>query len=276
MPKLRTKRLYHRNGQIHSEIRMSGRAIHGLRRTWHQNGRLATADPYRHGLLHGVCRQWNDTGQFLGSYLMRNGTGVQYAWYEDGGLHMEFSTVEGKWTGRSRSWLRDGTLASEEWLIENREVTRAEYHKRSANHPCWPKYPDGEPHQKSLSQRQFEARSYCLHCQWLLSKASNQEAQQWLEMGNSMTRSLGKLGYRQAKALVAALSAAGASQVLAVDVYQSKERKQFCDNLLVRLPKAKGQRLAIRRLFERLPRRAHCAIQPDKDSGQEWLYVYFG
>ena len=67
-----------------------------------------------------------------------------------------------------------------------------------------------------------------------------------------------------------------ANQVLAVDIYQSRRQKQYCDILLVRLPKTKRQRLAIRRMFEGLPRRAHCGVQPDKDEGQDWLYVYFG
>ncbi|MCI0539494.1 MAG: hypothetical protein L0Z50_30150, partial [Verrucomicrobiales bacterium] len=93
---------------------------------------------------------------------------------------------------------------------------------------------------------------------------------------NNGTRNVGALKSGRARKIIAQALGAGARQVLAADIYCSKQGREFCDVVLVRLPQAKAQRTAIRRLFTSLPRGAHCAVQPDKDSGESWLYAYFG
>jgi hypothetical protein len=276
MPKLCIERCYYRSGQIHTEAGALDGKFHGLLRSWHRNGRLASREPYRYGLLHGVCRQWNEEGKLLGSYQMKNGTGIQRACYENGRLQMEFSTVNGRRTGRRRFWLRDGTLASEAWLIEDQNVSRMEYQKTATEHLDWPHYPNERSRPRTLSRKQFEIRVFELHCEWLVSRPNKHGASEWLAQGNAASRSMGQLGFQKAKSLVAAVACHKADQVLAVDIYRSKQGKEFCDNLLIRLPKSKRQRLAIRRLFKCLPSRARCAVQPDKDDAREWLFVYFG
>jgi hypothetical protein len=273
--KHRAKRIFYRNAVVAVEEVFSGRALHGPRRTWHRNGQLASEETYHHGLLHGMCRQWNEEGKLLGSYRMQNGTGIQRAWYEDGSLQMEFSTVNGKRTGRRQFWLRDGSLASEAWLIENRDVSRAEYLTEAARHRDWPRSPNERSRQRPLSRKQSEIRIYRLHCEWLLSKANTQDASKWLDHGNATSRSLGQLGFQKAKSLIAETAKHKANRVLAADIYRSKHGKEFCDSLLVQLPKAKTRRLAIRRLFKSLPPRIHCVVQPDKDGGEQWLFIYF-
>lgn len=274
--KHRVKRVFYRNGVAAIEEVFLGRTLHGPRKTWHRNGQLESEEPYHFGLLHGVCRQWNEQGTLLGSYRVINGTGIQRSWYEDGALQLEFSTVSGRATGRKRFWLRDGSLVSEKWRIEDRDVSRKEYLKAAASHADWPQYPREPGRQRTLTRRQFEVRVFRFHCEWLLSKTNNRDASQWLADGSATTRALGRLSFRKAHSLVAALQTRKAGQVLAVDIYHSKQGKEFCDTLLIRLPESKRQRLAIRRLLRSLPLRAHCAVQPDKNGREKWLYVYFG
>ena len=138
IPTKRLKRTSHRNGVVAAEETYRGRELHGPSRRWHRNGRVASERHYRNGLLHGVCRQWDETGKLLGAFAMQDGTGIQRAWFENGQLQWEQSTVGGDATGSLRLWLRDGSLASEVWLIENREVSRDEYVKTAAGHPDWP------------------------------------------------------------------------------------------------------------------------------------------
>lgn len=45
-------------------------------------GKLLSATPYKNGLEHGLARQWSDAGQLVGSYRMRNGTGIDLWWLE--------------------------------------------------------------------------------------------------------------------------------------------------------------------------------------------------
>lgn len=269
-------RIFHRNGVVALEQIFVGRVLHGLCRTWYRNGQLATAEPYRHGLLHGICREWNEEGRLLGSYRMRNGTGIQYSWFQDGRPQSEISTVSGLFTGRSRLRLSDGSLLRDEWLIENHKVSRAEYLKAAAAHLDWPKYTKDRSRQRVLSRSQVETRAYRLHCESLLSRKTSRDAAEWLNEGNPATCALGRLGRLTAKRLVADLAGAGAKRVVAADIYYGKRGREFADVLFVQLPASRKRRQAIRRSFASLSSHAHCAVQPDRDKGEDWLYAYFG
>lgn len=270
------QRTLYRNGQLREEVPLRNGRRHGVVRTWHRNGVLASEKHYQQDLLHGTCRQWDEMGKLLGSYEMIHGAGVEHVWFDDGHLQQEQSFVNGLATGRWRSWLQDGSLASEQWLIENHEVSRAEYLKAAASHADWPKYLSERRQQRRLSPREIERRAFRLHCDWLSAKATTREAAGWLDETNNGARNVGALTSEQARKIISQALAAGARGVLAADIYRSKEGREFCDVVLVRLPKTKAQRTAIRRLFGSLPRGAHCAVQPDKDSGESWLYAYFG
>lgn len=267
---------FYRNDQLREEVRLRQRRRHGVVRAWHKNGILASEESYENDLLHGVCRQWNEKGKLLGSYKIVHGTGVQLRWFDDGRLQAEQSFVNGLAAGRWRLWLQDGSLASEEWLIENHEVSRSEYLKAAAHHPDWPTYPSEPIRPRVLPPGKGDVRAFRLHCDWLLAKPNTREAPVWLEKENDARRYVGRLKTKQARALIAEVLHAGARRVMAADIYQSEKGHEFSDVLLVELPKSKSQRAAIRDVFASLSSRAHCAVQPDKDSGKPWLYVYFG
>jgi len=45
-------------------------------------GKLLSATAYRNSIEDGLARQWSDDGRLIGTYRMRNGTGVDLWWQE--------------------------------------------------------------------------------------------------------------------------------------------------------------------------------------------------
>ena len=45
-------------------------------------GKVLSATAYKNGLEHGLARQWSDDGRLIGTYRMRNGTGIDLWWQE--------------------------------------------------------------------------------------------------------------------------------------------------------------------------------------------------
>jgi len=273
-PKIKIERSFHRNGALREEMSFLGRQLHGPRRTWHPNGRLASEEFFEHGLLHGLCQQWNRHGEPLGSFQMKHGTGIQREWFDNGQLQLETSTVDGKFTGRIRTWLRDGTLVSEQYAVENRNVTPAAYSIATARHPNYPRYVDGKIKKTFPTAEEIERREFALHIQSLLAQNGKKAVLAWLKAG-AKKRSLGPFKFRQATQLVQKLFDAGALQIFAVDPYSDKTGKQFSDALLVKLPPEKSIRLAIRRLLVKLPAKLRAGVLPVQDHGEEFLFASF-
>lgn len=274
MPKRRTQRLYYRNGQIRMENRVVGRELHGLCRTWHYNGQLAEELSYRHGKLHGTSWQWDEYGHPLGSFTMNQGTGTQRYWHNNGQLKLEINSIDGKFFGRTRSWLRDGTLIQEIYCIRNVDVTRAEYLKAARKHPDWPQH-EAEPSGKvPRKDRSLERREHELFIESLLAK-SHVEARKWLSSAKrpdmcslARFRTVGA-----ALRFVEALYAAGAETVIAVPVYKGKHRRSFADSLLVKLPQMSSKRKALRKFCQDFCDRRGGALLPDKDMGENHLFL---
>jgi hypothetical protein len=275
MPKLRIKRFYYRNGQIHTEMRMLNGRFHGLHRTRHRNGRLAQELRYRHGLLHGLNRQWDGDGRLLGSFTMVHGTGVQRYWHNNGNLQIEISTLGGKFNGRVRSWLSDGTLARETFLIDNRDVTRGAYLKAARKNPDWPQY-EGESAGKIVrSHSALERKEYEFFIRSILDGPGHAEAQAWLK-GEPRPgfRSLAKFATAKAALkFVEQLYAAGAEFIAVAAIYGRKQGKLFADWLLVQLPKAKSKRVALRKICHAFCNRRRGAVLPENDTGETHLYL---
>ncbi len=276
MPAPRTKieRRYFRSGRLREETSLSGRERHGLHRTWHRNGRRASEQIYEHDRLHGLCRQWNERGKLLGSFSMTHGTGIHFDWFDNGQTRSEFSSVEGKFTGRIRAWLRDGTLVSEQFTIENRNVTSAAYATAAAKQKDWPRYRISHAKQKFPAPDEIDRREFQLQITWLRAQKNKREVRTWLKAG-ALKRSLGLLKFFQAQQLVEKLFAAGVRQIFAVNIYSDKHGKQFSDVLLVKLPPEKSTRQTIRRLLVNLPARQRAGVMPSNDIGEPFIYASF-
>jgi hypothetical protein len=246
---------------------------HGVVRVWHKNGVLANEERYLNGFLHGVCRQWSEAGRLLGEYRMAHGTGVQRTWHENGRLQLEFSTVRGDFSGRYRLWLHDGALMSEEINLHGRPVTAEEYRAARAKDKSLPKLTGnaGKPLPNTVAT---EKHIHEVFVRSLLAQKNCVEVGKWLESGGNAVRSLGRFK-RESDALkfVQALYKAGATDVIAPDIYASKTGNQFADCLLVKLPNIAPKRKAVRKVCSQLSKRKLGAFQPDKDIGESHLYL---
>ena len=266
---------FYRNAQLREEVRVRKNRRHGVARTWHKNGLRAAEEPYQNGLLHGVCRQWSEAGLLLGQYRMVHGTGVQRAWHDNGRLQMEFSTVRGDFSGRSRLWLLDGTLLSEEINLHGIPVTAGEYRAARLKDKLLPPF-RGKPGRPFPRNRATQKRIHKVFVRSLLEKPHRSEARRWLtkESNDKTARSLGRFKRASdAAKFVDALYRAGASAVIAPDLYRNKAGDQFADCLLVKLPKSAARRRAIRKVCAQLRTRRLGAMEPDKDMGETHLYL---
>jgi antitoxin component YwqK of YwqJK toxin-antitoxin module len=56
------KRIYHPNGQLHSERAYVGGVRHGLTKYWWKSGELCSEYPYVDGKSHGMVKHWLQNG----------------------------------------------------------------------------------------------------------------------------------------------------------------------------------------------------------------------
>ena len=258
---------------MHEQVPMRNGRRHGTSRLWHKNGALSDENPYHNGLPHGVSRQWNDAGRLLGKCRLDHGTGVQRVWHENGRLHLEFSTVHGDLCGRFRMWLHDGSLLSEEINLYGKPVIAEAYRAARLKDKSLPKLTSraGKPLPQTVAT---ERHSQEVFVRWQLSLKNCAEAKAWLQNGGKALRSLGRFKrVSDALKLVEALYKAGATKVIAPDIYDGKAGDQFADSLLVKLPKIAMKRKAIRKVCAALSKRKLGAFQPDNDIGESHLFL---
>jgi hypothetical protein len=264
---------FYRNGQLREAVPLRKGRRHGVARTWHNNGQLMSEEPYQNGVLHGVCRQWSESGRLLGKYRMIDGTGVQRLWHDNGQRHLELSTVNGDLSGCYRLWLQDGTLLSKEIYLHGRIVTAKKYRAARAKDPSLSKliggptksWPKGGAEEKRMNEVFFR---------FLLQRPNRSEARKWLGTGGKKKRSLGRFKSEGAALKwVEEFYRAGASEVIAPDVYSNKAGDQFADCLLVRMPRIAARRKAIRKVAALMAKRKLGAFQPEKDRGESHLYL---
>lgn len=268
-------REFYRNGQVRQEVPLRNGHKHGVVRTWHRNGVLASEEPYQNDLLHGICRQWDESGRLLGRYKMVHGTGIQRHWHDNGQLQVEVSTVRGRFFGRNRIWLRDGTLISENFCLDGRNVTPDEYRAAASQDRRLPRF-RGKPDKVLAEGLAKEKRLHRVFVAGLLEKPNRREARAWLRktVGDKTARSLGQFK-READAarFVEELYRSSAREVIVPDIYDNKSGDQFADGLLVRLPKDATKRTAIRKVCAQLQKKRLGAAQPGEDFGESVLYV---
>lgn len=235
---------------------------------------LASEKPFENDLPHGICRQWDESGRLLGWYKMVHGTGVQRAWHDNGLLQAEVSTVRGRFYGRNRLWLRDGTLISETFCLDGWNITPDAYRAAAAKNPGLPRFrgkpatlwPENLAKQKHL-HRVLVAR--------LLERPNRREARAWLQKkaGDKTGRALGRFKREsEAAHFVEELYRAGACSVIIPDIYDNKAADQFADGLIVRMPKDAAKRKAIRNVCAQLRKKRLGVVQPDEDFGEAYLY----
>jgi hypothetical protein len=236
---------------------------------------LASERRYKDGLLHGISKQWDENGQLLGQFRMIHGTGVQHEWHDNGQLKIEVSTVRGEFCGRSRIWLRDGTLIAERFYLHGRPVKPVIYAAAVAKDKLLPRY-KGTPSKLPAKNLTTQRHIHWVFVEGLLEKTNKMEARLWLgERRNpKQQRALGHFDSQEAAAaFVESLYKAGAPEVIVPRIYLGLDGNEFADALLVRLPKARSARIRVRKECALLREQSLGSFQPDSDIGEEHLYL---
>jgi len=245
-------RSYYRNGQLYQVAPLRDGIQHGVTHCWYRNGQLADEIPYRNGLVHGVRRQWDENGKLLGEFRLIHGTGWHRYLGRNGRLHSEFFTLDGRFCGRSRSWLDDGTLISDRLYLDYVEVSASQYRKAAVLDKRLPRLRG--------RYRKTDVQALRRGFELLIAhrlKQSPIEAREWLAAKEGKRRSLG--GFRIARnaakskagQFIAELYEAGAEEVLVPDIYFNKRGDQYGDCLLVKVPRDKTKRAALWRFCAR-------------------------
>lgn len=197
---------------------------------------------------------------------MVRGTGIQFWWHDNGQSMTEIWTVDGRFTGRNRMWLRDSTLIEEQFYLENCRVTRDEYFAAVSDNPCYPQY-EGEPAGNVAPQGlELECKQHSLFVESILTRSEGAEARRWLSEARSTEPHSASLGdiptAGQALALIDNLYRAGAVEVIATPIYSGPRGKEFVDSLIVRLPTDQSQRRAVREFCRDYCQRSGAALLP--------------
>jgi hypothetical protein len=161
----------------------------------------------------------------------------------------------------------------EEINLHGRPVTAEEYRAARAKDKSLPML-NGETVMPLPKTVATEKHIHEVFVRSLLAQKNRAEVRKWLESGGKAVRSLGRFKrVSDALKFVEALYKAGATEVIAPDIYASKTGDQFADCLLVKLPKIAPKRKAVRKVCSQLPKRKLGAFQPDKDIGESHLYL---
>jgi uncharacterized protein len=96
--------------QIESEGSYADGKLDGAWQRHHPGGALAESGTYARGLRDGVWKQFGASGNVLGEYTLKQGTGTQKRWLDDGPLYSEVTLKQGVPHGPTKIFDRNGTI----------------------------------------------------------------------------------------------------------------------------------------------------------------------
>ena len=273
------RRAYYPDGSIRGEVTLVDGVPEGVSRDWHPNGILASELTLRHGIPEGVGKQWNEKGELLGTYEIKDGTGIQRIWYPNGPLMGEFPWLHGTFNGRSRAYYEDGELAKDTYWLDDQKVSKRRYMEACQHNPELPRYdepkrPARKPRRKKKTpdpragpttpSDEFELQ--------LLAGAAVREALVWLEETREPSRSLGEAtGQDESIRFVKELYDLGAVTVHAVEIDGVPTEDQNTGKLVIELPQDQEKRDKLLDFCGELAEEQ--GFDPVPDVGQRYLFL---
>ena len=276
----RVVKRFYPNGQVESETTFSmGDGTSWVIKRWHPNGVLASEIPVKNGLSEGVAKFWSQSGEFVGSYEMREGTGIQKAWHADGTLMADISWLNGEMTGRQRAYFEGGQLIGQTYWLRGERVSKKQYYAASAEDPSLPRYEDSVKSEKSRKKTKTakpaarrEHTKADSFADAMLSTPGTREVLEWLRSGGSGTRTLGELPTQEASIRLAEeVYALGATKVWAVDINRDDPDSEGTGKLLVALPKSPTARSRVLEWCAEWAERK--GYQSESDAAQPYVFV---
>ncbi len=250
------KKFYYPDGKLKAERSYKKGVPHGCHREWHENGILASEVYFNCGVPEGVGKQWDKDGNLLVSYEIKSGTGIQKSWFADQGFWGETSWLNGKMTGRQRTyWIDDGTVIADTFWIENKQVSKKKYIEACKIDPNLPRYAtecDKQEKTKTYDQlintsetsgnSKYRVNEEGFVSELLASKDIH-EALSWLTESDVPERSLGETQEREASIdLVKSLYQLGAKNVWVFDIDGDLDEEQNSGRLIVELSEDHNKR----------------------------------
>lgn len=176
-------RVFDAEGELQLDYGIRRGKRHGREYRLDLPGKLLSATAYRNGLEHGLARQWSRDGRLIGTYRMKNGTGIDLWWQEtstkrrgpylaevhfmlkghrhgiEWWLNADQRSVyqERRWShdeahGIEREWDAEGGLRPgfPKFYVRGRRVTRRVYERERNADPSLPPYraEDDQPRRK--------------------------------------------------------------------------------------------------------------------------------
>jgi hypothetical protein len=118
-------RLFDAAGELIHDCGLRDGKPHGTAYRLDQPGIVLSATTYKDGLEHGLARQWSADGKrLIGSYRMRNGTGIDLWWQET------FTDPPSPYLAEVRYVMRGHLHGYEWWLNEDQRSVHEERHWR--------------------------------------------------------------------------------------------------------------------------------------------------
>lgn len=290
MSEIEIKKTYYPNGQIESEgeflngvphgrrhrwyensiLAFEGSfkkgAPHGPNRHWFENGVLASEVNFKEGVPEGIGRQWDKTGKLLVSFEIKNGTGVQKHSSEEQGLWSETSWVKGTWTGRQRTYDKEGVIGDTYW-IKNRKVSKKKYIEACKTDPTLPRYDDIKPKKKLPVTKKNPESDNDDFCEKILSSGKAKEAREWFESGNCF---LGEDSDEQDSVkFIESLYKAGAHKVWVFDINTDESSgQQYSGRLIIEMPEKPQKRKKIFSICDEIAE--DLGFNAENDCGQRY------
>ncbi len=257
---------YYPNGGIESERSFENGIPHGWHRTWHENGVLASEVYLNHEVPDGIARQWDTKGNLLGTFEIKNGTGIEKKWYEDGTVENEISWVNGTTTGRWRMYEEDGTILGDMYWIKNRKVSKKKYIEACQKDPTLPRYDDIEVKKKLPAEKAIPEPDNDDFCKGIISSGKAKEAREWFKSAKCF---LGEATNEEDSVeLVESLYKAGVVKVWVFDINIDKSGEQYSGRLIIEMPKNSGKRKKIFSICDEIAE--NLGFDAEEDCGQRY------
>ena len=118
------RRIYNQDGLLQHELSLKNGKRHGWQYDWYRDGTLSSALHFENGIEHGTASVWRGSGALLGTYMMNQGTGIDFWWKEhEGKVHLTEARVyvDNKMEGYEYWWYSsDKTrgLWKEKWWMK--------------------------------------------------------------------------------------------------------------------------------------------------------------
>ena len=214
----------------------------------------------------GIGKQWDKTGKLILTYEIKNGTGIQKHWSEEQGIGADISLVKGTFTGRQRTYFRDGTIIGDTYWIKNRQVSKKKYIEACKKDPTLPRYDDIEGKKKSPAVKKPPLPENDDICKGIISSGKVKEAREWFKSGKCF---LGEGDDEQGSIeLVESLYKAGAVKVWVFDINIDESGEQYSGRLIVEMPKEPGKRKNISSICDEIAE--NIGFDPEEDRGQQY------